>query len=325
MEIKRNLSKLNTLKVLILPLVVYILFYSLSGGRFGGSRSMLVLLRQCVYPTLIAWAVSSNMVMGVWDFSPGSIMNLAVILGVGLAKSLGLGMEGMVLIIMISSPIMTMLNFAVFHFLKIPSIISNIGMMMVYESAASLIFRGEVSVTRSWTIWARAPYAYIILGLVFLIVYFLEKYTKFGHDVRSLGNGDIIASNIGVNLAKTRFKSFLLEGIVLGFAGVVYISYQGSVTASLNAGSSGMAFSAILAVFIGMYLEKYSNRLVGIFIGAYTIKMMSLGIITMGLPDSWQTTAIGMFLVLFLGFAKNQNRFMDFLKRKKVRNKILQL
>lgn len=314
----------NYLKVLLLPGVVYLLFFALSKGRFGGGNSMLTLLRQCVYPALIAWSVSNIFKLGVWDFSLGSIMALSVISAVGLSKMFGLGMWGMVVIVMIACPIMTLLNFAVFNYLKIPSLISNIGMMMIYEAIACSIFQGEASIVREWTIWARAPYVYIIIGVVFAIMYILENHTKFGYDVRSLGNGNVIATNIGVNLTRTRFKSFLLQGIILGIAAIVFISYQGAIAASMNAASSCVAFSAILAVFIGMYLSRYCNRLVGIFIGAYTIKMMSSGIVSMGLSDSWQTTAIGLFLVIFLGFANNQNLIYVLIKKRKLKKETLQ-
>jgi ribose transport system permease protein len=324
--VKNNLTvkkSLNYLKALLLPAVVFLLFFAISGGRFGAGSSLLNLTKQCVYPTLIAWAAYNTMILGVWDFSIGSVMALSIILSVGLTKTFDLGMWGMIILIIVFCVIMDIFNFTVFHYFKIPSIISNIGMMMIYESIGCSIFNGKATVPREWTFWAKAPYAYIILAIAFVVLYLLINHTKYGYNIRSIGNGKTIALNIGVSLKMTRLKSFLVQGIVLGIATVVFLSYQGSLSASMNAASSSTAFSAILAVFIGLYLSKYCNVLLGIFIGTYTIKMLSAGIIAVGLNDTWQTVAIGVFLVIFLGFAKNQNIIYVLMEKRKLRKTML--
>ena len=84
---------------------------------------------------------------------------------------------------------------------------------------------------------------FLVLIGVFLIFLFLQKYTRFGYHVRALGNGTQIAMNIGVNLTRTRYLAFLVEGLFLGLAAVMDMSITGSEIAVTSMLSCSTAFS----------------------------------------------------------------------------------
>lgn len=315
---------INTLKSLILPVFVYLLFLILSGGRFGNWNSMFAIFRQVVYPAVVAWAICNNQTMGVWDFTPGSIILLSGILGGTLADRWGLGVWGMVGIIILTCAACTLLNCTVFTFCKIPSMIAGLGMLMIYESVGATIFQGGgVSISRKWTFFAKSPYVFIILVLCFICIYYINNYTKFGYDVRSLGNATHIAKNIGVNLIKTRYKSFLLEGVLFGVASVVNISIQGAAKPETGMATTSIAFSAIMAVMVGRYLSKYCDLLVGTMLGALTLKMLTSGMLAAGLKSEAQQIGNGVFLILFLAISHNQYKIFELRERRKKREAIL--
>lgn len=322
MKAKKVVS--NGLKSLILPVFVYLLFLLVSGGRFGNWNSMFAIFRQVVYPAVVAWAICNNQTMGVWDFTPGSVILLSGILGGTLATNWGWGVWGMCLLIIAICVICTMLTCTVFTFCKIPSMITALGMLMIYESIGACLFGGGgVVIDRSWTFFAKSPYVFIILVLCFLAIYFINNHTKFGYDVRSLGNGTHIAQNIGVDLIKTRYKSFLLEGILLGVASIVNISILGSAKPEVGMATTSIAFSAIMAVMVGKYLSRYCDLLVGTLLGALTLKMLASGMLAIGFRSEAQQIGNGVFLILFLAISHNQNLFFDLRERRKRRKTIM--
>ena len=111
---------------------VYFLFFSLSGGRFGNAGSMFAVLRQVAYPAIIAWAICNNQTMGVWDFTPGSIIVLSGIVGGNLAMNWNLGVWGMVVLVTLVCVICTLLTCTVFTYCRIPSMVTGLGMLMIF-------------------------------------------------------------------------------------------------------------------------------------------------------------------------------------------------
>ena len=321
---KASNKGLNQLKCLILPLVVYLIFAVGSGFRFGKPATMFAILRQTVLPTLIAWAISSNQTMGVWDFTPGSVICLSGIIGGNIALKLGTNCIGLMFILIACTIVLSMVMFVLFNFLRIPSMVTGLGVLMMYETLSALLFngggvaiRGDIlrclahgigAVTRGdISILGRSPYIFIVFIVGGLIIWTLNNKTKFGYNVRALGYGTAIAQNIGVNLTKTRFFSFLLEGVMLGLASTVSLSMTGNAAATLNMATTSMGFDAIMGVFIGQYLAKYCDITIGIALGAFTMKMLGSGLLAFGLSSTLQQVATGLFLLLFIGISQNQN------------------
>ena len=160
---KASNKGLNQLKCLILPLVVYLIFAVGSGFRFGKPATMFAILRQTVLPTLIAWAISSNQTMGVWDFTPGSVICLSGIIGGNIALKLGTNCIGLMFILIACTIVLSMVMFVLFNFLRIPSMVTGLGVLMMYETLSALLFNGGgVAIRGDISILGRSPYIFIV-------------------------------------------------------------------------------------------------------------------------------------------------------------------
>lgn len=151
--------------------------------------------------------------------------------------------------------------------------------------------------------------------------YIIYSHTRFGYNVRSLGNNQLIATNIGVNEKRNTILCYVLCGVFLGVASCINVSMKGTIEASSTFNNNmGMMFTAFPAVFIALYLSRYVNFTVGVFIGAFCIKMLTAGILALGLPSEIQDIGVGLFLFLFIALTTNQGRFSDWrLRRLKAR------
>ena len=69
MEKKMKSFVIRCCQTLALPLLVYIVFYVLSKGRFGQPGTMLLNVYQSIFSIFLALGLMANMTMGMWDFS----------------------------------------------------------------------------------------------------------------------------------------------------------------------------------------------------------------------------------------------------------------
>ena len=314
----------NIVKCLILPIAVYVIFFVFSKGRFGSLPGMLAIGRQFVLYCLVGWALMHNQLMGVWDFTPGAVVALAGIIGGNIALSTNTGVAGLVVFCILSAVTLCLLTFFVFHFLKIPSMICGLGMVLIYERLTTQLFGGTgVKLTKDITLLAKSPYCYVVLAVAGIILYILFNFTKNGANTRSLGYGQDIAMSIGVSLTKTRLKNFIIEGIFLGLAAVISSSQRGSIAPTLNMSTLSLGFDAIMGVFIGLNLVNNCNLVVGIVIGTFTMKMVSAGLIAMGLDSNLQSVAQGLFLLVFIGISSNKDAVSKYFADKKKSAEIL--
>ncbi|GFI11062.1 hypothetical protein IMSAGC007_03535 [Lachnospiraceae bacterium] len=315
---------LDIIKCIALPLFVYCLFFVLSKGRYGNIGSMLAIARQTVLYTLVGWALMHNQIMGVWDFTPGAVVALSGIIAGRLMYATNTGVLGLVIFSVITATVLTLITFSVFHFMRIPSMICGLGILLIYEMLTSQLFGGAgVTVRGDLTILAKAPYCYIILIVSGIVIYILFNYTQNGANTRTLGYGQKIAMNIGVDLTKTRIKNFIIEGVFLGLAAVISLSQKGNASATVDMASMSLGFDAIMGVFIGINLMSNCNLVIGIVIGTFTMKMLSAGLIAIGLNSNLQSIAQGIFLMIFIGLSSNKDRFLAYMNDRKHKGEIL--
>jgi len=322
MNVKRIFS--NTWKTLIWPVAIYLLFLASTnlfetGSKFGDLGSMDTIVKQALICALIALAMSCNMLNGRWDFSMGIICVVTSFIAAPIVKDYGLNSWGLLVACVIICTALCLINGVLYILIKVPSIVISIGMLLIYESLVLIINNGAGARLSGmvYTEFGRSPHIYILSLVMFIIFYVIYTHTRFGYNVRSLGNNQIIATNIGVKEKKNTILSYVLCGVFLGVAACINVSMKGNIEASSTFNNNmGMMFTAFPPVFIGLYLSKYINYTVGVFIGALCIKMLTAGILALGLPSAVQDIGVGFFLFLFIALTTNQNRFFDWRLRK---------
>jgi ribose transport system permease protein len=313
---------LNTLKAFIWPVAVYVFFLvvtkALNTSAFGSFNSTRMIIQQGVLNALIAWAMACNMLNDRWDFSIGSMVILSSIIAAPIAARLGIGGVGLLLCCILAGLVLGLVNGTVYLVMRIPSLVTSIGLIMIYEFLCLVINDGSGARASGlrMTIFGRSPYIFILGGVMCLAFHILYSYTKFGCNVRSLAYGQAIANSIGVNEKRNVLVCYIICGIFIGAAGAVNLSVTGTVEASSTFNNSmGMMFEAFPPVFIGLYLSRYTSFAFGIFLGSVTMKMLTAGLLALGLPSTVQNVGIGVFLLVFMTITTNQQRFIEWRER----------
>ena len=251
----RDLKNLGI--VLLLPALFYLFFFLLNPTRFGNVESMFLLLQQSIVPTITSMGLFYIIVMGLFDFSIGSILVMSAM--VGLKLSTNYGYVGLILGCLITAVLLEATNGALFSFLKIPSLIITVGMLLIYEPVASFLTPIELWMPAEVDAFGRFPMNMILGIFILLIAYFIYNRTRFGIYAQAIGQSEIISQHMGVSPARIKFLGFVMCGFFVGFGALALCSFMGGMVPQIGMASMSRVFTPMIGCFIGITLKKYCN------------------------------------------------------------------
>ncbi len=306
----------NIVMTIAIPVLVYVFFLivcNLFGSPgFGVGSDLSTILYTTLYTGMIALAMSYNLTCGRFDFSVGSTIVLAAILGGNIVKDNKLGPVALLLIIVVIAAVLGLISGLAYVALKIPPMVVSIGIAMVYE-AAGLMFnraKGIKMIGNSALIFSKPPYSILIAGVAVLVLIFLYNFTSFGFQWKMLRSGQKIAVDIGVNEKLNAVICYVIAGVLLGIAAVMYLSKFGTVSPEIGLSSSSFFMSAFLPLFIGGAIEKYSDKNIGVLMGALAQAMITSGFGKLGFSSSLQTVLNGVIVMAFLVYTSNSYKLV---------------
>lgn len=318
----------NLLYSLWMPVVVYLFFVILTTANgktgFGVGSDLMIIVRNTIYSGLISLALSYNLTSGRFDFSIGSILILSTILGANAALAWGLGPVPMLVLCLIFGAALGAISGIVYILLRLPPIVVSVGVAMIYEAIGFLLNEGQgirIVNRPDFLIFAKLPSLSILAIVVVTVLVVLLNYTKFGYDANSLRQGQAIAVNIGINEKRNTLLCYLIAGALMAAAGVISLSILGSMSPKLGLGSAAYMMNAFLPLFIGGALGKYSDRNIGILIGAFVQSCIISGFAILGLSTSLQSVLNAVIVLLFLVYTSNSHKIAEFQMMKEKRLK----
>jgi len=308
----------NAARTLALPVIMFVVLFILSKafgtGQFGSFSSLRIVAQQTMMGAAIALAMTCNMKNGRWDFSIGMMTITSSIIGGAIAQALKIGPMGILIGCVIVGVIASAINGLLYIFMKVPTLVISIGAMLVYESVNLVFNKGGGARISDFTMLAfgRSPYVFILGIAAGVVFYVLYTHTVFGYNVRSLASNQALAVSTGINEKRNVMGCYLLCGLMVGVAGTINLSLNGSVLADVKFnGAMSMMFEAFPPVFIGFYLSQYTNLTVGVFVGAFSMKLLTAGMLALGIPAALQNVGIGLFLLVFIAFTTNQEKLRE--------------
>lgn len=308
----------NAVKVLCVPLLVYLFFTILSGGKFGSTNSMVAIAQQTIATTLVSLAMAPNLLCNRFDLSVGAIMTMSSITGTYLAINNSVSLPVFVILIIGTAVVLNSITGIVYLGMKVPAMVTTLGICMIYEMLTNLLNIGWcTALPEQYTVFGDIPVCFIIFAVMLVIFYFVFTHTKFGYNVRAIANGQQIAKNIGVNPRKNSFLMFVMSGVFVGVAALINVSISGQVAAEQYFSSANILFNCMLGFYVGLALIRYCNIMIGILIGNFIMTMMSAGLLALGLKSSLQNVAAGLVILVIMIVTSNQGRFSDYLMQKR--------
>lgn len=314
---------INTLKVIMLPVIVYLIFLVICFERFSNWNCIYTIFIQTIIPTITAYAIAYGNICGVFDFTIGSRLVISGVIGGLLAAQYGFA--GMILGAIISAIVVGIITGVLNWWLKIPSLVLTMGLAMVFEIVGSKLagHYGFVQIDNKYAIFGSSPNIVIIFLLSAVLFYFIFNHTVFSFHMRAVGSNEAVAKNSGIKADLVKCKSFVYGSVFIGIAAILTLSQSGSVGAQTSLGSVTIMFKPLISVLLALVLQRICDLTVGIFIAQFTLNIIFIGLIAVGLPDTFQNVVLGFFLLVVMILFENSGRLEELKEKKAARQKAM--
>ena len=310
---------INTLKVIMLPVIVYLIFLVICFERFSNWNCIYTIFIQTIIPTITAYAIAYGNICGVFDFTIGSRLVISGVIGGLLAAQYGI--LGAIISAIVVGIITGVLNW----WLKIPSLVLTMGLAMVFEIIGSKLagHYGFVQIDNKYAIFGSSPNIVIIFLLSAVLFYFVFNHTVFSFHMRAVGSNEAVAKNSGIKTDLVKCKSFVYGSVFIGIAAILTLSQSGSVGAQTSLGSVTIMFKPLISVLLALVLQRICDLTIGIFIAQFTLNIIFIGLIAVGLPDTFQNVVLGFFLLVVMILFENSGRIEELKEKRAARQKAM--
>ncbi len=138
----------------------------------------------------------------------------------------------------------------------------------------------------------------VVVVMLIAALAILMHWSRFGRNLYAVGGNSQSALMLGINVKRTKFRSYVLCGLLAGIAGFVFIMTTG---AGNIGNASGFEMKAIAGSIIGgTMLSGGVGNLIGSPIGALTLLTINELIRAAGVNSNFQAIASGLMLCIFI-------------------------
>lgn len=299
-ELFRGLSqRAETTSFAFLVIVVVVLCIVLPA--FATPNNIAAVVSQVSVVGIIALAQNQVILAREIDISTGSVLALCAISSSLTAASIGGFWVPLGVSITIGAAIGAINGF-LSTWARIPAIIVTLAALYVVRGMVLSEFGGvasntpaEVRVLGLGKV-VGIPYSVLLLLLVFTIFTFINRQTSWGKNTIALGGNIRAARMIGIPVNRTVFLTFVVSGISVGLASVVYIGQVGQVQATAGL---GLELEVIAAVVIGgTSIMGGKGSSAAPLIGAILIGVIVNAMAIAGIPGVLNDLVLGALILL---------------------------
>lgn len=250
---------------------------------------------------IVALILTMVIIAGEIDLSGAANMALSACL-FAWAQASGIPMPVAIAIGLLAGLAMGGLNAFMVIALQLPSIIVTIGTLIFYRGLAQIIAGDKSIRVPDWFIGIDKV---LVLGIPMPVVIFLVAAavlgailagTIFGRQIYQIGTNEVAARYAGIRTRRIKLILFLLMGLVASVAGMMTASRLGSVRYDLGLG--GELQMVLMAMLGGTYIFGGRGTILGTFLAAWLLVVVSTGMTVANLLPAIQLTVLGVLLIV---------------------------
>jgi ribose/xylose/arabinose/galactoside ABC-type transport system permease subunit len=251
---------------------------------------------------IVALGATFVQLSGGIDLSSGAVAALA---GVCLAKLVGAGLPGalvIVIVIAFGAAVGAVVNGIPVGIFRLNVFVVTLASMTAITGVVSL-WSGTQStyVTSSAVAWLAIskflgmPMPIPIMAVAFLLFLYIQRRTYFGRDIYAVGGSITAARLSGIQTSRTLVVVWAVEGAMAALAGIIAV---GRIGAAAPQPDNTLPLNAIAAILLGgSALAGGVGGVGGTVLGVLFIGVLQNGLSLSGIPTYWQQIVTGIILV----------------------------
>ena len=290
--------------------VFFIIFLTLgyiNPTKYQSMNGIMTFLRTASPLAVIAIGEMLVLASGGFDLSVGSIVTFVVLVSSKLLANDPANAYPSILIMLGFGVLIGLANGVVVSYLKVPSFITTLGMMLLVRGGALYYVGGAPQgyLTDNWRafgrnyienvpVFGRVPIALIILIVIALISYIIFNRTNLGKQILAIGDNVRASQLSGVKVRLVRIISFILCA-VFAIIGGVMTGGCGGVNVTIGEGYEMQAIAA--GVVGGVILGGGKGSVPNAIFGAFTLQAIVNLLNLLGLPKPYTDAVQGLIII----------------------------
>lgn len=309
-EKARGLPQINPVYFLLAALIVAII---LNNPAFVEPTGYMNFLKRAAPLAILAAGQVYVIVSGGFDLSVGSLITLVVV-GSSMLSNNDPNATGWVIAAMLGIGLAVgVVNGLVVCFLKVPSLIATLGMMITLNGFAFMWSGGAPRgyLPDSFRYFGRfnimdipvirmLPVAVIVMAVLGFALYWLMHRTNLGRMIHAIGDNPRAAQLAGVPVNRVRITAFVVSSLSAVVAGILLGGFAG-VSTDVGTGYELQAITA--AVLGGAQLLGGRGSVPATIAGALTLTAIFTLLNFLGLPQPVRQVVQGLILIAAVALA----------------------
>lgn len=294
---RKELGMLGALASLILVIILF-------NPNFLSTFNLQNLSRHIALLTIFAIGEAIVIISGGIDLSVGSVIGFVGLLVAHMALVTGLPLLWAILIGVAFSALIGFFHGWLITRLGLQPFIVTLGGMMVLRGLAQTLTEGRNlgfgTQFESFRFIGMGSVGSIPMPVLIMLVitgffWFLLKYTLFGRYLYALGGNLEATRYSGVRVETVQVGAYMICATLAGIAGILYSAYLPSASPSM--GIAYELYAVAAAVLGGCSLRGGEGSVLGVLVGAAIMRVMSNGIVLLGISTFWENTVIGAVII----------------------------
>lgn len=302
-------------------LLIFIVLGLLNPVKYQSMNGIMTFLRTAAPLAVLAVGQMFVLAIGGFDLTVGAIVTLVVLVSSKLLANDPANAFPAIMIMLGIGVLIGLVNGLIVSYLKVPSFITTLGMMLLVRGSALYYVGGAPQgyLTDNWRafgrnyfenvpVFGRLPYALLILIALAIIAYILFNRTNFGKQILAIGDNVRASQLSGVRVRPIRVLTFILCAVFAIIGGIMIGGY-GGVNVTIG---EGLEMQAIAACVVGgVLLGGGKGSVPNVIFGAFTLQAIVNLLNLLGLPKPYTDVVQGLIIigaVAYVGLTSQKRR-----------------
>jgi len=303
-----ELAEASALPALLLAIIAFFWLLPASSGAFGTAANLRIILADQAILLVICLAILFPMVTNSWDFSPGASAGLCAIIAASVVHS-----SGSVLVAMLAAMgtgcAIGVANGLLVTRMRVNSVIATLGMTIVIAGFVQWKTNGNAllagippSVTNFGAdTFLGIPLVMWVALVIAAVAFYVLRRTVYGRDLHAIGSNLPAARLVGLRIERFVFTTYLIGGLLTGFAGLLILARTGAGNPEVG---PGYLLPAYAAVFLGATTITPGRWNVwGVLVAVLFLGALNSGLTLAGASSYVNSFANGLALFVGVGVA----------------------
>jgi ribose transport system permease protein len=287
--------------------IIFITLGFLNPTKYQSMNGIMTFLRTASPLAVLAVGEMLVLASGGFDLSIGAIVTFVVLVSSKLLANDPANAYPTIMMMLGYGVAIGLVNGVVVSYLRVPSFIATLGMMLLVRGGALYWVGGAPQgyLTDNWRafgrnyienvpLFGRIPYAFIILIFIAIISYIMFNRTNFGKQILAIGDNVRASQLSGVRVRLVRVITFIMCSVFAIIGGVMIGGY-GGVNVTIGEGLELQAIAA--GVVGGVLLGGGKGSVPNAIFGAFTLQAIVNLLNLLGLPKPYTDAVQGLIII----------------------------